>query len=328
MTEKIYGNTPCFLGAAKAVDRSKIDGADVIFYGVPWEGGVTWGDYTGCELGPKVIRLTSARYSHYLPELNDINVADHLSMVDVGDIDVVPADVDETMDRITRFSKELWETEKFPVALGGDHGITYPIIKGLSESEKYKDKKIGIIHLDAHYDNMPSYEGDPFARCCPFARLYELDSVRNESIIHTGIHGPRNAPESGKFAKDAGATTISIRDIREADNFIRLADEIYRKASENVDVVYLSICSDVLDFAFNPGGPVDGNGLTSYELLTLVYEICKKGIVGMDFVEVYPQQDPNQNSAHFASTLVLYALAGVVEFRKNSKKKEAVHLSR
>ena len=83
-------------------------------------------------------------------------------------------------------------------------------------------------------------------------------------------------------------------------------------ASKDVDCVYLSICSDVLDFAFNPGGPVDGNGLTSYELLTLVHEICKQGVIGMDFVEVYPQQDSNQNSAHFVSTVVLYALAGVI----------------
>jgi len=79
-----------------------------------------------------------------------------------------------------------------------------------------------------------------------------------------------------------------------------------------VDVVYLTICSDVLDFAFNPGGPVDGNGLTSYELLTMIYEFAKRGLCGMDFVEVYPQQDTNQNSAHFVSTVVLYVLAGHV----------------
>ena len=66
----------------------------------------------------------------------------------------------------------------------------------------------------------------------------------------------------------------------------------------------------MLDYAFNPGGPVDGNGLTSYELLTLVHEIAKQGIAGMDFVEVYPQQDPSQLSAHLSSTIVLYALAG------------------
>lgn len=324
MTEKIYGNTPTFLGAKKSTKFENINELDdVLIYGVPWEGAVTWGDYTGCELGPKAIRLCSARYSGYLPERNHIDVLEHLNLVDVGDLDVVPADVDETVQRITDFSEKIYNTGLFPIAFGGDHGITYPIIKGISNS--HKGKKIGVIHLDAHYDNMPSWEGDPFARCSPFARLYELDAVRNESILHTGIHGPRNKPEAGKFANAANAKTITVNEIRQAKDLVTLAEDIYMQASENVDFVYLSICSDVLDFAFNPGGPVDGNGLTTYELVTLVYEFCKKGIIGMDFVEIYPQQDPNNLSAHVASTIILHALAGVVENKnsiKHSKREE------
>lgn len=307
--ENIYGNTPCFLGAQNISKDKATDEVDAIIYGVPWEGAVTWGDYTGCELGPKVMRLCSARYSGYLPELDHIDVLEHMKLGDIGDVDVVPADAEETMRRINKFSGKLWESGKFLIGLGGDHGITYPIVKALTEQQ---GKKVGIIHLDAHYDNMPSHNGDQFARSTPFKRLYETDGVRNESIIHTGIHGPRNKPESGKNAKEAGAVTITINDIRAAGDLKAYAAEIYEMASKDVDCVYLSICSDVLDFAFNPGGPVDGNGLSSFELLTMVHEICKLGVIGMDFVEVYPQQDPNQFSAHLASTIVLYALAGEI----------------
>ncbi len=275
---------------------------------MPWEGACTWGDYTGCELGPKQIRLASARYSTYLPELNHINVEDHLSLGDVGDVSIVPHDVPETMNRIEEFAENLWKSGKFLVGLGGDHGVTYPIVKGLTNI----GKKVGIIHLDSHYDNMPHHDGDKFARSTPFMRLYETEGVRNESLIHTGIKGPRNKPETGKHAKDAGAVTITINDIREQKDLKKYANEIYEMASKDVDVVYLTICSDVLDFAFNPGGPVDGNGLTSYELLTMIYEFGKRGLCGMDFVEVYPQQDFNQNSSHFVSTAVLYVLAGHV----------------
>ncbi|WP_100374111.1 agmatinase family protein [Bacillus sp. FJAT-45037] len=312
MKDTIYGNTPPFLGAINGTTQS-IDDSDVLIYGVPWEGAVTWGDFTGCELGPKVMRLCSGRYSGYLPELDHINVFEHLKLADMGDVDVVPADVEETMRRIETFSGKMWDSGKFPIALGGDHGITYPIVKALAERT---EGKVGILHLDAHYDNMPHHEGDKYARSTPFARLYELDGVRNESLIHAGIHGPRNKPESGSFARDAGAKTITINDIRESKDIRKLAADLYDQASKDVDVVYLSVCSDVLDFAFNPGGPVDGNGLTSYELLTLIYEFSKRGIVGMDFVEVYPQQDPNNVSSHFASMIALYALAGVAENRK------------
>ncbi|WLR51740.1 agmatinase family protein [Bacillus tianshenii] len=315
MTQKLYGNTPCFLGAENLSLTKNIDHVDAVVYGVPWEGAVTWGDYTGCELGPKVMRLCSARYSGYLPELDNIDVFDSIKIGDVGDVDVVPADVDETMDRIERFTEKLWSGKKFLIGLGGDHGVTYPIIKSLTK----QGKKVGIIHLDAHYDNLPSYNGDKYARCSPFARLYELEGVKNENIIHAGIHGPRNTPESGRNATAAGAVTITVNEIRGNQNLKKLADEIYQLASKDVDCVYLSICSDVLDYAFNPGGPVDGNGISSFELLTLVHEFAKKGIIGMDFVEVYPQQDPNQFSAHFASTIILYALAGTIKQKQLQK---------
>ncbi|WP_077624644.1 agmatinase family protein [Sediminibacillus massiliensis] len=306
--EKIYGNTPCFLGGSKVSFKDEsIKDKDVLIYGVPWEGAVTWGDYTGAEMGPKVIRLSSARYSGYLPELNHIDVLSHYTLGDLGDVDVVPADSEETMNRIENFSSNVWKTNTFPVAFGGDHGITYPIVKALG---KQLDGKVGIIHLDAHYDNMPDHEGDLYARSTPFARMYEDGNIRSESIVHMGIHGPRNKPETGKYASEVGATTITSREIRQCDSLAGMAKKAYDIASEGTEAVYLSICSDVLDFAFNPGGPVDGNGLTSYELVELVHEFCKLGVRGMDLVEIYPRQDPNDFSSHLASTIVLYALAG------------------
>lgn len=318
-SRSIYGNTPCFLGGENLVEQpEKIKDVEAIVYGVPWEGSVTWGDYTGCELGPKVMRLCSARYSGYLPELNHLDVFEHMKIGDLGDVNVTPADVLETQKQIKAFASDVWKTNKFPIALGGDHGITFPILQALSENNK--GKKIGIIHLDAHYDNNLDYEGDLYGRGSPFARLYELEAIRNESLVHVGIHGPRNKAENGRLAHKVGATTITINDIRNSSNLKKLATEIYRIASWQTDLIYLSICSDVLDHAYNPGGPVDGNGLTSHELLTLVYEFCKKGVAGIDFVEVYPQQDTNNFSSHFASTVILYALAGQIHKNKVEEK--------
>ncbi len=314
--DNIYGNTPCFLNSFNLVTApGKEKDMDVIVYGVPWEGAVTWGDYTGCELGPKVIRLCSARYSGYLPELDHIDVFSHLKMGDKGDVAVTPAEPEETMEKINAFASPIWDSGVFPIAFGGDHGITYPIVKSLTETT---GKKVGIIHLDAHYDNNDDSGGDPYGRGAPFARLYETEGVVNEALIHMGIHGPRNKPENGKKAQGVGAETLTIQDIRRADSPRAIARKAYEMASKGTDAVYLSICSDVLDHAFNPGGPVDGNGLTSFELLEMVHEISLLGVIGMDLVEVYPQQDTNDFSSHFASFIALYALAGEAERRKNS----------
>jgi arginase family enzyme len=313
----IYGNTPCFLqGENLVAEPQKEKEMDIIVYGVPWEGAVTWGDYTGCELGPKVMRLSSGRYSGYLPELDHLDVFSYLTLGDKGDVAVTPADPEETMKKIRSFSKDVWDGSSFPIALGGDHGITFPIIEGLIESS---GKKVGIIHLDAHYDNNLHSNGDPYGRGAPFARLYETEGVVNESLVHMGIHGPRNKPENGKLAQEVGAKTLTIQDIRKAGSPREIARKAYELASKDTDVVYLSICSDVLDHAFNPGGPVDGNGLSSFELLEIVHEVCSLGVVGMDFVEVYPQQDQTDFSSHFASFIALYALAGEISRKsKNS----------
>src|SRR5690625_5684340 len=117
MKSNLYGNTPCFLKADNSSKSKNVSKYDAVVYGVPWEGSVTWGDYTGCELGPKVIRLCSARYSGYLPELDHINIFDHIKMTDIGDIDVVPADVDETIYRIERFVSSLWKQNRFLIGL-------------------------------------------------------------------------------------------------------------------------------------------------------------------------------------------------------------------
>lgn len=143
----IYGNTPCFLGAKNISASKSLEDIDAVVYGVPWEGAVTWGDYTGCELGPKVMRLTSARYSGYLPELDHIDVFEHMKLGDIGDIDVVPADVDETMNRITNFTSKLWESGKFLIGLGGDHGITFPIVKALAEQGKKSGLSIWMLTM-------------------------------------------------------------------------------------------------------------------------------------------------------------------------------------
>ena len=91
MKDNIYGNTPCFLDSKNLSKAQELD-TDVIVYGVPFEGESTWGDYTGVELGPKQIRVCSARYSQYLPELNHIDVSEHLTMGDVGEVTFVAHD--------------------------------------------------------------------------------------------------------------------------------------------------------------------------------------------------------------------------------------------
>lgn len=310
----VYGDTPSFLGAdvVKPVDAG--GRYDVLVGGVPWEGTITWGTYTGCELAPRSIRHAAARYGGFLPEY-DIDLFDHLKLGDVGDLAVNPNDPAETMERVYRTGCDICRQGAIPVFLGGDHSFTPEIVRALGDCG---EGKIGVIHFDAHMDNSESFGRDRYPRCGPLHRVSEIGKVRRESIVHLAVRGPRNSPWQVRHARDMGASIFTIRDIRQKgiDAVLR---EALAAAREGTSRIYVTICSDCIDAAFNPGGPADFNGLFPAELFSALYTLGEEGIAGMDFVEVYPMQDPNGFSSHLAAWSIIHGLAGMAARKKSGR---------
>ncbi len=310
---KIYGDTPSFLGIEVVRPESLTGGYDAVVAGVPWEGTVTWGSYTGCELAPRTIRHCSARYGGFLPEY-DIDLFDHLRLADMGDIRVNPGSSEETMQSVYAAASAIYRSGSVPVVLGGDHSFTPQIVKALGD---HRDGKVGILHFDAHFDNARSFGDDPYPRCSPLHWIAELPCVRTESIVHLGIRGPRNSPEQYRYARQMGASVFTMKTIRER-GIQPVIDDALRIASEGTRQIYVTICSDCLDASINPGGPADYNGLFAHELFSSLYTIGERGIAGIDFVEVYPGQDPNNFSSHLASWALIHALAGMAKSRSQN----------
>ena len=304
----VYGDVPGFLRSPVIRDPEGLKGFGFVVFGVPWEGTLTWGGQTGCELAPRTIRQASARYGGYIPEF-DINVLDRIKICDYGDVDVLWGSVDVTFDRTRMKVKQILDSGASPIALGGDHSITYPILAAFGE---HSDKKVGLIHFDSHFDNMDEYEGERYARCCPIRRVSELPNVKRDSIVQIGIRGPRNAYAGAKYARESGAKVFTIRDVRER-GIERTIEEAIKTAKDGTDLVYMTICIDVLDVAYAPGGALDPAGLTSYELLNSVKRIGMNGLCGFDIVEIYPPSDHQNATSHLASWVVLYTLAGIAE---------------
>src|SRR3990172_12728126 len=142
---KVYGDTPTFLGTPVLNLKSLENGYDVIFAGVPWEGTVTWGSFSGCELAPRTIRHSSARYGGFLPEY-DLDLFDYLKVGDIGDVPVNPNDAQETMKNVFAVMNSIYKNKSIPFVLGGDHSITPEIVKALGENV---EGSIGVIHFDA-----------------------------------------------------------------------------------------------------------------------------------------------------------------------------------
>lgn len=309
---RVYGDTPSFLGVPVLDARNLAAGCDVIVAGVPWEGTVTWGSYSSCELAPRSIRHASARYGGFLPEYQ-IDLFDHLQLGDIGDIMVNPNDPAETMDNVHRAMLQIYRNHSIPFVLGGDHSFTPETIRALSDAG---DGDIGVIHFDAHLDNAKSFGSDMLARCGPLHRISQLPKVRKESIVHVGIRGPRNSPAQYEYAQSMGARIFTTREIKEK-GMAAVTEEAIALAHEKTKYVFVTICSDCIDAGYNPGGPADFNGLLPSELLPALQRIGRSGIDGLDYVEVYPGQDPQGYSSHLAAWAMIYALVGLAERKRD-----------
>lgn len=311
---EIYSGTPTFMGLPAISEKQKIKDYDVVIMGAPWEGIVTWDSYSGCELATKSIRNASIRYGGFLPEIG-FDTFDYLKGGDYGDAPTYPGKIEETLASIQAKAADIFESGAIPITFGGDHSIVIPVVEALA---KKTDGKVGVIHLDAHMDNMDAFGDERYARCCPLHRIYEIDNVDPKNVIHMGIRGPRNNPKQAAFAKERGATVLTSFDIKlnGIDYAVKKALEV---AKNGTDAVYITVCSDVLDVASNPGGPPDLNGLTSFELSLLLHKLASAGIDGFDFVEIYPPTDPNNVSSHVATWMALYVMSGIAKNKFNLK---------
>jgi len=311
---EIFNGVPSFMGLPVIHEKSEISNYDIVIIGAPWEGVVTWGSFSGCELATKSIRSVSIRYSGFLPEMG-FDIFDYLKAGDYGDSPTNPGDIEKTLLNIQEKVGEVYDAGAIPITFGGDHSITIPVVRALAART---DGNIGIIHLDAHMDNIDRYGDELYARCCPLHRIYEIENVNPENIIHMGIRGPRNNPKQIAAAKEKGATVLTSFEIK-LKGIEYAVDRALEVAKAGTEAVYVTVCSDILDVAYNPGGAVDLNGLTSFELSLILHQLARAGINGFDIVEISPLSDLNDVSSHTAVWMSLYVMSGMVKNRFNAE---------
>lgn len=307
---QIYSGVSTFLGLPAATNAEDLKKYDFAVLGVPWEGGCTIGGFSTCQMAPKAIREVSVRYTGYLPEW-DIDIFDTMTCCDYGDVAVHNGNYDFTFQQIRKAYSELLDAGNIPIVFGGDHGITYPIIQTLAQRHK---KKVGIIHFDAHLDNYPSFGDDPYARCSLFNRLYQDENIDPTKIVHIGIRGPRNHPQEMKEAKKYGANVITAKAVKEM-GYQCAIEKALALATKDTDVLYVTVCSDVVDGASNPNGPIDPCGLSSFEVGMMINACGAAGACSFDFVEIYPESTGPHICSHTANFFALYFMNGVARGR-------------
>jgi agmatinase len=280
----------------------ELESVDVALVGVPIDLGLT--QRSGARHGPREIRAQSANVFYYNP-LTKFSPFELVRVADVGDVPLRSAfNLAEVIEEIYVYFQGLVAAGVAPVVAGGDHSISYPIMKALKSQTP-----LGLIHIDSHLDCSGMISNSTLHHGTPFSNAGMEGIIDPKRSVHVAIRDPYMEMET--YCHESGMTVINI------DQFYDLGvsgviEEVRRVVGTGP--TYISIDIDALDPAYAPGTgtPVVG-GITSYEAKRLLHGLRGLDIVGADLVEVSPPFDSAGITALAGAQLMFELLCLVAE---------------
>jgi len=285
-----YCRMPVF-GSAK----SKIEKADVAVIGVPFESTVT--GRSGTRYGPRSIREVLRNFWPYNLYMG-IDPFEILKIVDYGDLEVIHGNFEATGSLIEKAVSEILSSGAAPFVLGGEHTISYPVVKAIGSD-------IGVIQFDAHMDLMDTYDGQKLSHSTAIKRVCEVVGPNN--VAQIGIRAA--SIEEHSYAKEVGMRYYNPLDVEKKGMNAIMSDVL--RSMEHLKGIYITIDIDALDPCYAPGtGCQEPDGLSIREMIAAIHSLDGSKLVGMDLVEVSPAGtfDPTPS---VATKLLLEAL-GVI----------------
>ena len=308
---------PRFAGVATLMRLPAIDFSDphfkdlhIALVGVPWDGGTT--NRPGARHGPRQVRDASAMVRN-VNRASGINPFALCHCADVGDAPVNPVDLLDSLRRIEGFFNTLVQAGVAPLAIGGDHLISLPILRTLGAQSP-----VGMVHFDAHTDTWDSYfGGHKYTHGTGFRRAIEEGLLDPKRTVQIGIRGALYSDADDRWGQDQGIRVIDIDEVQTLGVEGVLAE--VRRVVGN-QKTYVSFDVDALDPVYAPGtGTPEIGGLTTLQAQHLIRGLRGLNLVGGDVVEVSPPFDPSGNTALVAATLayeILCVLADSLATRK------------
>lgn len=281
---------------------SALDGLDVAVLGIPMDIGTSW--RSGTRFGPKQIRAESAMIRPY-------NMAsgaapfDSLQVADIGDLAINTFSLADSIRIITESYDAILTHDVIPMAMGGDHSITLPILRAIAR----KHGPVALVHVDAHADVNDEMFGERETHGTVFRRAYEEGLIQPDKTYQIGLRGSGYAATDFTEAQGWGFQQFPARDLWHRP-LGDLGAEIRRDIGDRPTYVTYDI--DSLDPSFAPGtGTPEIGGLTTPQAMELIWSLAGANIVGCDLVEVSPPYDASGNTALTGANL-LYELLCVL----------------
>ena len=257
--------------------------ADVLIMGVPFDNAVSLNK--GAAKAPDHLRRLSVDLSDTTDQFRPIKSG---VLYDLGDTRA-ELDWSRYFGSVKESALELMKLDKFCLFLGGDHSVTIPLHKAFGTN--FDGKKIGIIHMDAHYDLCPEYDGHPWSHACTEVRALE-GVVTGEDLTFIGVRVAEES-ELELMKGHSGIMTITAENV--CDMGPSSVVETLAERYAGYDALYLTLDIDVLDPAYVPGTgtPLSG-GLDPISLIKILRGVLSTlPIKAMDIVEVAPPLDIN-----------------------------------
>jgi guanidinopropionase len=298
-----FAGLPTFMRLPVALSPADVD---VALVGVPFDGGTT--NRAGTRHGPREIRNQSSlmRRVHHV---TGVAPYDLVRVGDLGDSPINPIDLMDALKKIETFFAGIRAAGATPIAAGGDHLMSLPILRALGKAQT-----LGMIHFDAHSDTNDRYFGDnPYTHGTPFRRAVEEDLLDPKRIVQIGIRGSIYDPSDYDFAKANGIRIIFM------EEFVKRGpDDVMREAREIVGTnpTYISFDIDSIDPSMAPGtGTPEIGGFTTREAQAMLRALRGLEIVGADVVEVSPPFDVGGMTALAGATVMFELLCVIAERR-------------
>jgi agmatinase len=322
------GHQPAFAGintfmkAPYCEDVREVGKYEAAFVGVPFDTATTY--RPGARFGPQAVRRISALYDGYSVD-GAVDIYEELDFCDVGDVFVIPGNIEKTFDQVSKAVSHIFTTGAFPVICGGDHSLGFPNVRGIAP---HIDGNVGIIHIDRHLD-IQEKDMDERMHTTPWywttheptatthrnhGHMHDV-GLRNchpKNLVQMGIGGWYGSRPGAVVAKRRGTSVMTMTDITEMGP-AKAAEVALELAWKGCKAVYLSFDIDSIDPGFAPGtGSPEPGGLLPREALEIVRLIAREGLCGMEVVEVAPPYDVNDNTSQLACRVILDALGTMV----------------
>ena len=304
--------TPRFSGVRtfmRLPHNRDLDNADAAVVGAPFDTGATF--RVGARFGPEAIRSVSHLLRRHNPSLG-VTLFDHLSVIDYGDVPVVPGYIEESYARIEEGLAPLHEAGVFPVVLGGDHSIALPELRAAARAHG----PLALVQFDSHPDTWDAYFGMRHTHGTPFRRAVEEGLLDPSRSVQVGMRGSIYDERDWDDAREMGFDLVPTDEVREL-GIPAVIERIRERVGEAK--AYVSFDVDFVDPAYAPGtGTPEIGGFTSREAQELVRGLAGLEIVGCDVVEVAPAYDsPGQITALLAANIA-HELLSLHALRKKS----------